>query len=350
MLIIYQFALGVLKSLDTHPNMLEKVWSIVLAISLVSCYTKEFVYCYHRKSLQKLRDFINEKSMFSGDTYHDARIRSKLRSIINMLTGAVLTIAILEQIMLTLIYKKDNRLFEPPSIINAFGRMAPVARFMNYFLFGIIWFCKFSCCTFTVISLLIGVRSEYQIISHGYECLLKYVLALDSSSPMWDKVIHETRTICDQHVKLLGYIQLIQPVVGVLFLKLNYFSKLFIGMMMFVVMNEPFSFGTLVLVSCLLFFLMEGYWWCWFLDTFQDINEEICSIVYEILHLLHQKSTNQHQKFAQLRKELLIVSTCTPHGARFKWGGIFYIDRAQFVRFIRAGYSVLTFLLNFHSW
>lgn len=204
MLTIYQFALGVLKSLDTHSNMLEKVWSIVLAISLVSCYTKEFVYCYHRKSLQKLRDFINEKSMFSGDTYHDARIRSKLRSIINMLTGAVLTIAILEQIMLTLIYKKDNRLFEPPSIINAFGRMAPVARFMNYFLFGIIWFCKFSCCTFTVISLLIGVRSEYQIISHGYECLLKYVLSLDSSSPMWDKVIHETRTICNQHVKLLG--------------------------------------------------------------------------------------------------------------------------------------------------
>lgn len=79
-------------------------------------------------------------------------------------------------------------------------------------------------------------------------------------------------------------------------------------------------------------------------------NEEICSIVYEILHMLHQKSANQHRKFAQLRKELLIVSTCTPHGARFKWGGIFYIDRAQFVRFIRAGYSVLTFLLNFHSW
>ncbi|KAL1401349.1 hypothetical protein pipiens_006675 [Culex pipiens pipiens] len=137
----------------------------------------------------------------------------------------------------------------------------------------------------------------------------------------------------------------LKSLVEPLFFFIYYASLIIVGTVFVVILREPFSFITLVVLSSTTISALECYCLCYLLDSFKDINETITDHAFCLCSQLPH-SGDHHADYVDVRATLMVVGYFCRHGMSFQCAGIGDISSVVFADLVNISYSVLTFLLN----
>ncbi|KAL1373553.1 hypothetical protein pipiens_018598 [Culex pipiens pipiens] len=263
--------------------------------------------------------------------------------------------------------------------------------------------------TIRIAILLIGMRTELEILMQYYGCLTKswqMELSLGpflfydrySKSPrvralFWDQLRLRTRVAVQQHVQLLNFMVTLQPIYEKLFFIIYYqslvvagavsyviirerfdlcsvaiilctsisilecywwchlvdtfkeLSLIVVGAVLYLILKEEFSLCSVAIVLCVIIFILECYWWCYQIDTFESINESISESLLVQCSQLPY-SGDCHSEYVQTRTSLMIIASCSRSSVSFSCFGMCQISMVVFASLMNTCYSVLMFLVN----
>ncbi|XP_039453496.1 uncharacterized protein LOC120432369 [Culex pipiens pallens] len=186
-----------------------------------------------------------------------------------------------------------------------------------YPFFALIWVSKLYCGSVTVVILLIGMRTELQILLQYYGCLTNFMVTL-------------------------------QPIYEKLFFIIYYQSLVVAGTVSYVIIREEFDLCSVAIILCTSISILECYWWCHLVDTFKELNETIAgSLLGQCCQLPY--SADRHSEYLQMRSTFMIVANISRHSVAFSCWGVFEISTAVFAKLLNISYSVLMFLINVYD-
>ncbi|KAL9696710.1 hypothetical protein quinque_016289 [Culex quinquefasciatus] len=198
----------------------------------------------------------------------------------------------------------------------------------------------------------------YQLLS-VFQCCLQILIVVsnlnslqDQTSTIWSTISLLAMTLCYvKQLLLWRYRESINNlrtfITGSRFCSGNpsYDEALRTGAISYVIIRDEFSLCSVAVLTCMSISVLECYWWCHLVDTFQDVNETISR------HLLSQccqlpYSDDHHVDYVKMRISLLIIAGRSRQSVGFSCCGIFKISTAMFANLLNICYSVLMFLVN----
>ncbi|EDS32841.1 conserved hypothetical protein [Culex quinquefasciatus] len=331
-------------------------------LTMTLCYVKQFLLWYYRESIHKLRTFIVERQFCSGDSSYDSTVRSGFyRNAQNLVTG-IFGLILLDQIMIAAPSPLRKRYFGIPSWFYSYGEAtALVVELAFYPTFIIVWVSKLFCSSATVAIVLNGLRTELQILAQYYGHIMKGLQLEVCSDPskfhrhfrkspqtrswFWSQLRLRTGVGVQHHVHILEYLHLLQPVFEKIFFLIYYQALIVAGAVFYVTMRDEFTVCSVAVLMCMSISVLECYWWCHLVDSFQDVNNTLSHhLTNQCSQLPH--SADHHSEYVQMRTTCMIIAERAHRGVEFSCVGMFTISTAAFANLLNVCYSVLMFLIN----
>ncbi|KAL9696711.1 hypothetical protein quinque_016290 [Culex quinquefasciatus] len=255
-----------------------------------------------------------------------------------------------------------KRYFGIPSWFYSYGEAtALVVELAFYPTFIIVWVSKLFCSSATVAIVLNGLRTELQILAQYYGHIMKGLQLEVCSDPskfhrhfrkspqtrswFWSQLRLRTGVGVQHHVHILEYLHLLQPVFEKIFFLIYYQALIVAGAVFYVTMRDEFTVCSVAVLMCMSISVLECYWWCHLVDSFQDVNNTLSHhLTNQCSQLPH--SADHHSEYVQMRTTCMIIAERAHRGVEFSCVGMFTISTAAFANLLNVCYSVLMFLIN----
>lgn len=202
-----------INGLISNADFLETVWMVTLTLALVMCLSKQFMYRHYEPPLQEVREFLSNRLNSIDCSRQDSAARKKTYQHAANTIRVMFAVAVIDQIMIMVPNSQRDRLFNIPPVIYSLGPLvASVSLFWYLFMFTIIWFAKYFCCTATLTVLMLGLRTEFQVLSYKFTDILQQVQCEQTSVvsgsttaqvKFWCKLQKSVKITLDQHMALL---------------------------------------------------------------------------------------------------------------------------------------------------
>ncbi|EDS32840.1 conserved hypothetical protein [Culex quinquefasciatus] len=318
LLSVFQCCLQILivvSNLNSLQDQTSTIWSAISLLAMTLCYVKQLLLWRYRESINNLRTFITGSRFCSGNPSYDEALRSKFSRVSQQMVVAILALILLDEVFIAAPSSLRTRWFGIPQWFYSYGYGTALAIELAFYpFFALIWVSKLFCGSATVAIVLLGLRTELQILTQYYGRLTRN---LQSLQVLFEKI----------------------------FFLIYYQSIIAAGAISYVIIRDEFSLCSVAVLTCMSISVLECYWWCHLVDTFQDVNETISR------HLLNQccqlpYSDDHHVDYVKMRTSLLIIAGRSRQSVGFSCCGIFKISTAMFANLLNICYSVLMFLVN----
>lgn len=271
-------------------DVMEAAFCLIKIVGVVSAYIKILLLTYHANSIDEVELFIRSKPMNSGDEEYDSRVRGKFLRLTLVVIRYVFGVLIVDEILFAFPNSQRNKLFKLPPAMSSLGSgiTAWLANFMFVNWMPLIWLSKYLCCTIKLGVLLMGLRVEFKILTHKLEQITRKAKTFECVEDHCKFLKDELRVFLEKQAEFRRWVktqrymiifsfipfnrkfELIRPILGMAFFMIYYYSLFFIGTMLYVTHHQGFEFYSLTFASSVLVTLLECYWWCQLVDSFQD--------------------------------------------------------------------------------
>ncbi|EAT47251.2 AAEL001617-PA [Aedes aegypti] len=325
-------------------DVMDTAFCLIKIVGMGSAYIKILLLTYHADSVDKVEHFIRSRPMSSGEDQYDSTVRGKfLRSTLVMIRW-VLGVLIVDEILFAFPNSQRNKLFKLPPAMSSLG--TGITGWLANFLFvnwmPLIWLSKYLCCTTKLGVLLMGLRVEFKILTHKLEQITRQAKSIESVEDHCKFLKKELEVFLYKQAELR---RIDSSFVGNGIFMIYYYALFFIGTMLYVTHHQGFEFYSLTFASSVVVTLLECYWWCQLVDSFQDDAESMGNELYDICAGIPY-ARQSHRTYVEMRTSLMIIWINARHSLAIDCVGIFSISTAIFVQMLNTSYSVLMFLIN----
>lgn len=276
------------------------IWSSITVLILTLCYVKQVLLEYYKETIRKLLSILKENSSSSGNSEYDMKIRSRFFRRTQVIIISTMAMIILDQIIIIYPSYLRNRLYQIPGWVYFYvDKFSPLLIAGFYPVFVLVWVSKLFSASVTVAILLIGLKGELQILARNYERMkfmdedqqAMYYQLQHVRVQFWRQIKRRIELSVKHHVHLLEYylsaslklygfiksqfhfrnIYLLQEMFAKLFFLIYYQSLIVVGAVLYLILKEDFSLCSVAIVFCVIIFILECYWWCYQIDTFESI-------------------------------------------------------------------------------
>ncbi|XP_039453497.1 uncharacterized protein LOC120432370 [Culex pipiens pallens] len=326
----------------------------ILGAATSICLLKMQFMWTHNKQVKRMIDYVASKCNFSSDAKHDSSVREKYSTRARNTIRFVLGLIAVNQVLFSIPHPQQDKLYHFPLL--AFLGTSWIRQLVQIVYIStipIIWYSKYFWCTGMIVVILMNLQGELKILVHKFSDVLEHMEQFESDNNLdrtqartlfWNQLNEDVKSALEQHVQFIKYFQSIQPILGVSFLLYYYFALATYASVLFFILNEPISFGTIFQATSVLGSVLECYLICLLVDNFQEMNEEIQAIARDIcIRMPH--SQDYHSDYVQMRTTMMII--LLSNNSLISCAGVFDISVETFAGLINASYSYLTFLLSF---
>ncbi|XP_039440576.1 uncharacterized protein LOC120421434 [Culex pipiens pallens] len=357
---LYQMIIGLLDmiyALQNLTDVLAAIWYTMSFFAILLCLVKHYIVLRHYEAIHELRIFLNQQSFCSGDPAFDGKIRKRSYTVCQLLIMTVLCVIVLQQISIWIPTSQRDRTFSIPPWMSSYCGVffSFILQILYFGTFTVIWVSKLFSCTVVASILIIRVKTEQEILAKNFELMMQTCLEENffgsyqnsnrARKQFWDHTKNHLKTVLDQQHELLKHLEQLKSLVEPLFFFIYYASLIIVGTVFVVILREPLSFMTMVILSSTTISALECYCLCYLLDSFKDVNETITDHMFCFCSQLPH-SGDHHADYVDVRATLMVVGYFCRHGMSFQCAGIGDISSAVFADLVNISYSVLTFLLN----
>ncbi|XP_055590108.1 uncharacterized protein LOC129742257 [Uranotaenia lowii] len=361
-LIVYQYCYTIFILLATTKDenfLMVFIIRTIMLMTFTRCLISNVQWRYHIAAITETRSFINGRRSHSGDQAFDDRIRSSFQKSSHIVFLAVLAMSIGDQIVLFLPNSYQDLVLGYYDLTILFG--SNTARLLQSgmtFMHTIIWISMYFSCTVAFTTLLTGLRTELEIIAHGFEEIHSRVMADLRPKESHSAVIapeeisqflkyfkNHLQPLVNHQMEVTRAFQNLQQPISNIFFVVYYNDVIVIGSLMFSIVTIGMSPLSWIFSSASLAFLMECYWWCSVVDSFNDVYENIALHSFELCAKLPFDESCR-KDYIKLRSSLRIIHQQAFSETVLSCGGVFRINTGVFVELVNFTYSMLTFLLN----
>ncbi|KAL1373555.1 hypothetical protein pipiens_018600, partial [Culex pipiens pipiens] len=255
LLSVFQYGLQILivvSNLCSLEDQTSTIWSAISLLAMTLCYVKQLLVWRYRETIKNLRTFITGSRFCSGNPSYDEALRGKFFRISQQMVVAILALILLDEVFISAPSSLRTRWFGIPQWIYSYGYGTALAIELAFYpFFALVWVSKLFCGSATVAIILLGLRTELQILTQYYG-------------------------------RLSRNLQTLQVLFEKIFFLIYYQSIIAAGAISYVIIRDEFSLCSVAVLTCMSISVLECYWWCHLVDTFQDVNETISK------HLLSQ--------------------------------------------------------------
>ncbi|XP_062705083.1 uncharacterized protein LOC134287368 [Aedes albopictus] len=231
--------------------------------------SKMLVLSHLQKPITVIRNFFTGNSVNSGnqdiDELEQRKFNRYARTIMKLSIGLVLVNIVAFSVPNTV---TEKALALPP-LLQGFGQpMLSIFRCLaiNCMPLGIV--PRFLTNFTTVATLLLGMRAKLRMLAYRYAQLL--VRSRTDAEYTLDRINRDIREILDQQLEYWRVLRELKDVVGKMFFLVHYSSILAVGAFLFIAQHTGVNIFSASLASGAGFFLLEHYFQCRMVDTFQD--------------------------------------------------------------------------------
>lgn len=223
LLSVFQCCLQILivvSNLNSLQDQTSTIWSAISLLAMTLCYVKQLLLWRYRESINNLRTFITGSRFCSGNPSYDEALRSKFSRVSQQMVVAILALILLDEVFIAAPSSLRTRWFGIPQWFYSYGYGTALAIELAFYpFFALIWVSKLFCGSATVAIVLLGLRTELQILTQYYgrltRCLQmelslgpflfydRYQKSPRIRSLFWDQLRLRLGVAVQRHVQLL---------------------------------------------------------------------------------------------------------------------------------------------------
>lgn len=223
LLSVFHYCLQILivvSNLSSWQDKTSTIWSAMSLFAMTMCYVKQWLLWRYRHSIKNLRTFVNGSRFCSGNPSYDEAVRRKFFRVSQRMVVAILALILLDEVFIAAPSSLRTRWFGIPQWFYSYGYGTALAVELAFYpFFALIWVSKLFCGSATVVIILLGLRTELQILMQYYgrltRCLQmelslgpflfydRYQKSPRIRSLFWDQLNLRVGVAVRRHVRLL---------------------------------------------------------------------------------------------------------------------------------------------------
>nr|XP_029732176.1 uncharacterized protein LOC109621528 [Aedes albopictus] len=344
----YHVTMILIQTIYALKHQREDVYAVVIGITKAAAFIvstlKLLLIKFYQKPIENLRHYITNGNITSGDEYSDKLELRKFNEKFRVLIFCILGLTVIDIVFLSIPNPATEMVFRLPSHLQPTNPYISFAfRLFFISLLPLDFVPKFFCCMATIGTLLMGMRTNFKMLSHRYGSILNQPFVIDGTD--WRRMNRELKETLAQHVEFWRHLKVLKNLVGRSFFLVHFFSVLSIGALCYVCHGIGVNFLAFVIIATMAMFMLEYYLFCHFVDSLQDVADRIGDHIFEICALMPYRKTN-HSQYQGFKTDLMIAWINTRHGLSMNCVGLFDISKFAFLRILNIAYTVLTFLIQ----
>nr|XP_029721546.1 uncharacterized protein LOC109621914 [Aedes albopictus] len=215
----------------------------------------------------------------------------------------------------------------PPQFSWIGGPVASIVSFLLVSLLAVGFFPKYLSNVTCVGILLMGMHAKLKIVAYRYDRLLNEPVL--NCGQYFTRIDREIRGIFVQQLEYWKHLRILKNVVGKTFFFVHYYAIFSIGTSGYAIQKVGINTLSIVSLASTLIFLLEYYLWCHWIDSLQDVADNIGRTISELC-IRMPYSREYHAQYTGLRVSLMITWINTQHAFTMDCLGLFKISTFAF--------------------
>lgn len=232
---------------------------------------KVLILFFHKHPIWKLRKFIINHRINSGDTAYDEIEKEKFNRLARTMLLIFYGLILFDTVLMSIPNPAMEVVYGlPPQLSNFGGKYG--SRMLCFFYVGLIpmiffpgYFSNIAC----VGVLLIGMRAKFNILANRYRRMANQAF-LDPEH-IYDRLNQELRETFIQQQEYWEHLKILKMLVSRTFFLVHYFSIMSIGTVCYIFRDFGMNLITAFFVITIFVLLLEYYSWCNYVSSFQDV-------------------------------------------------------------------------------
>ncbi|EJY57912.1 AAEL017000-PA, partial [Aedes aegypti] len=340
----YQFFVAMFKFVfDLHhqEDRITLYATVLVFVGFLICFVRIFTVQHNSEAIEQCKKFVLSRRCKSGDPDFDATVHKEASRTTSHGVLALILFFCCNQFLIWIPCAARDRVFGIPRQFHDLGPTFTIPMQQMFIVtLAFFWDCRLFYATIMMSVLLMGLRGELSIISHGFETLISRARHVQDAKrgPSPNAVQLEyleltLKPVLKQHIEFLKIIGLLKPFVNYAFAITYYCPMILVAVLVYMLIRDGSITNALLCASTAMSYVLECYWWCYLIDSLQDqaakIADSVSGVIFELSH-----SSVDHSGYLEMRTSLMIVQIYTStQSGWFSCAGNFPVSIEAFKNF-----------------